>query len=80
MAAHRRKHPAQLSAAAGFDQLPNAAFVRLPVVRALLGVSQPTVWRWVHEGRLPTPRKISPRVSGFNVGELRALLADKKPE
>jgi len=74
----RQKHPTQLTAAAGFDQLPDAAFVRLPVVRALLGISQPTAWRWVHSGRLPAPTKLSDRVSGFNVGQLRAHLAAQK--
>lgn len=58
-----------------FDKLPGTANVRLPVVCALLGVSAPTVYRWVREGRIPAPRKIGPRVSGWRVSDLRALLA-----
>ena len=77
----KAKWKTRLDAAAGFDQLPDSAYVRLPVVRALFGISQPTAWRWVANGRLPTPRKLSSRISGFQVGEIRALLADKnKPE
>lgn len=64
-----------LTEAAGFDQLPDAAFVRLPVVRALFGISQPTVWRWIKDGRLPQPHRLGPRVAGFNVGALRRALA-----
>lgn len=58
-----------------FDRLPDSANVRLPVVCALLGISAPTVYRWVREGRIPAPRKIGPRVSGWRVSDLRALLA-----
>ena len=41
------------NALAGFDQLPESANVRLPVVAALCGVSPVTVWRWSKSGRLP---------------------------
>lgn len=62
-------------ALANFDVLPDAAHVREPVVKALFGVSHATVWRWVKRGRLPAPRKLSARVSGWNVGDLRKSLA-----
>jgi len=32
-------------ALANFDQLPNSAYVRLPVIMALYGVSAPTILR-----------------------------------
>jgi len=57
-----------------FDELPAAAFVRLPTVCALFGIAPATAWRWAKSGRLPVPRKLSPRVSGWNVGALRAVL------
>ncbi|MCW5603412.1 MAG: AlpA family phage regulatory protein, partial [Burkholderiales bacterium] len=44
-----------------FDALPGSAFVRLPTVCTLLGISRPTAWRWVKSGRLPTPRRLGPR-------------------
>jgi predicted DNA-binding transcriptional regulator AlpA len=56
-----------------FDSLPDSAHVRQPVVEALFGVSGATVWRMVKRGKLTT-RKLSERVTGFNVGELRAAL------
>jgi predicted DNA-binding transcriptional regulator AlpA len=58
-----------------FDRLPNTAHVRQPVVEALFACSSSTVWRMVRDGRLPTPRKHSPRISSWNVGELRRALA-----
>jgi len=58
-------------ALAKFDDLPDSASVRLPVVAALNGISAPTVWRWVKAGRLPAPRKTGPNVTVWSVGELR---------
>ncbi len=58
-----------------FDQLPNAANVRQPVVQALYACSAASVWRGVNSGRIPKPRKLSPRTTCWNVGELRAALA-----
>ena len=58
-----------------FDQLPNAANVRQPIVQALYGCSAATIWRRVQDGSIPKPRKLSPRVTAWNVGELRQALA-----
>ncbi|MDP1651769.1 MAG: AlpA family phage regulatory protein [Rhodocyclaceae bacterium] len=57
-----------------FDSLPDSANVRAPVVAALAGYSQATVWRKAKAGKLPAPRRISDRVTVWNVGELRAHL------
>ncbi|MDP1906618.1 MAG: transcriptional regulator [Pseudomonadota bacterium] len=59
----------------GFDNLPDAAYVRLPVVSALRGCSNATTWRHVQQGLIPAPVKLSPGVTGWNVGELRRALA-----
>lgn len=58
-----------------FDTLPACAYVRPAVVRALCSCSKATLERMVKDGRLPTPRKLSARAIGFNVGELRRALA-----
>ena len=64
-------------AQSGFDNLPATSFVRLPVVRALLGgVSAATIWRMVKVGTLKT-HKLTPRTTTFNVGELRSLLESR---
>lgn len=66
-----RNMPAALQ---NFDSLPNSGHVRQPVVEALYGVSSATIWRMVRRGTLPRPRKLGPRVTAWNVGELRAAL------
>ncbi len=66
------------SALRDFDQLPNAAHVRQPVVKALIGCSDATLWRRVADGGLPRPHRLSPRVSAWNVGELRRALSNLK--
>ena len=58
-----------------FDQLPDSAFVRQPVVKIIFGRSNASVWRDVASGRLPKPVKLGPRAVGWNVGALRKVLA-----
>jgi predicted DNA-binding transcriptional regulator AlpA len=61
---------------AHFDELPDSAHVREPVVRGLLGgVSNSTVWRAVREGKLPAPVKLLSNVTAWKVDELRKALA-----
>jgi predicted DNA-binding transcriptional regulator AlpA len=57
-----------------FDSLPDSAHVRQPVVEALFGCSGSTLWRMVKRRDLPAPRKLSERISAWNVGELRRKL------
>ena len=59
-----------------FDYLPNSQQVRLPVVKALLGISSATVWRMIKAKQLRA-HKLTKRTTTFNVGELRALLNSK---
>ena len=56
------------------DSLPDAAIVRLPVVKALFGISSPTVWRWSKSGLLPAPIRVA-GITGWQLGELRRALA-----
>jgi predicted DNA-binding transcriptional regulator AlpA len=58
-----------------FDQLPDSANVRQPIVEALFACSSTTLWRRVKDGRIPKPRKLSDRVTAWQVGELRRALA-----
>jgi predicted DNA-binding transcriptional regulator AlpA len=58
-----------------FDFLPDAANVRQPIVEALYACSSATVWRRVKDGTIPAPRKLSARVTCWNVGALRRALA-----
>jgi predicted DNA-binding transcriptional regulator AlpA len=56
-----------------FDSLPDSAHVRLPVVMELFACSPATVWRMAKRGTLK-PKKLSERVTAFNVGDLRRVL------
>ncbi|WP_434405456.1 helix-turn-helix transcriptional regulator [Sphingobium sp. DN12] len=59
-----------------FDNLPDSAFVREPVVSMLTGgAHRSTIWRWVRAGKFPAPRKLAPQTSVWNVGELRQHFA-----
>lgn len=56
-----------------FDSMPNSAYVRLPVVTKLFGVSRATVWRWSKMGKI-TATRLAEKTTGWNVGNLRKVL------
>lgn len=58
-----------------FDSLPDSANVRVSTVAAWLGVSTATVYRYAKAGLIPAPHKLGPRVTAWNVGELRRARA-----
>jgi predicted DNA-binding transcriptional regulator AlpA len=64
-------------ALANFDQMPNSASIRLPVMIGLYGVSAATIWRGVKNGTIPKPCKLTKRTTAWNVGLVREALAAK---
>lgn len=58
-----------------FGGLPDEAIVRDKVVAGLFGCSVPTVWRMAKDGRIPKPIRPSLRITGWQVGGLRKVLA-----
>lgn len=60
-----------------FDDLPDSAHVRLPVMTGLYGVSEASIWRGVKRGSIPQPIKLSERCTCWNVGQVRAAMAAK---
>lgn len=64
-------------ALANFDQSPNSAFIRLPIMIGLYGVSAATIWRGVKNGTIPKPCKLTERTTAWNVGLVREALAAK---
>ena len=57
-----------------FNGLPDEAYVRLPVVLMLLGVSRATIWRLCKSGALPAPKKLGSRIAVWSVRDLRKVL------
>ncbi len=72
--AHNKSIP---DALANFDQLPDSAYIRLPVMIGLFGISSASIWRGVKNQSLPTPVKLTERTTAWNVGQVRADLALK---
>ncbi len=65
--------------AIAFDNLPDAAMLRLPqIVGPLVPISHATWWRYVRAGKAPQPVKISPGVTAWRVGDIRAWLAGQQ--
>ena len=57
-----------------FSEYPDASYVRIDVVKQLFACSTSSVWRLSKTGRIPAPKKISPGITAWNVGELRKSL------
>jgi predicted DNA-binding transcriptional regulator AlpA len=60
-----------------FDKLPDSAYIRLPVMIGLFGISSASIWRGVKNQSIPTPVKLTERTTAWNVGLVRADLALK---
>jgi predicted DNA-binding transcriptional regulator AlpA len=65
------------TALVNFDAMPDSAYIRLPVLKALYGVSNATIWRGVKNLTIPKPVKLTERCTAWNVGMVRAALAAK---
>ena len=62
---------------ANFDNMPDSAYIRLPTMRGLYGVSSSSIWRAVKNSKIPSPVKLTERTTAWNVGLVRADLALK---
>mgnify|MGYP002402792960 FL=1 len=61
-----------------FDELPNTANVRLPVMLSLFACSRATLYRLIKRGVIPQPRRLGDRASVWQVGEVRQSLSNLK--
>lgn len=64
-------------ALANFDKLPDSAYIRLPVLTRLYGVSAATIWRAIKQNKIPKGCKLSERCTAWSVKAIRANLAAK---
>jgi prophage regulatory protein len=51
--------------------------LRPPTVRARLGVSTTTLYRWVRQGLFPRPLKLGPRLTGWPEATFDAWVASR---
>lgn len=65
------------AALSNFDRLPNSAHVRIDVVKMITGYSAPSIWRRSAKANdpFPKPRKLGPKNTAWNVGDLREFVA-----
>jgi prophage regulatory protein len=64
-----------------FDTMPDSAWVREAVLtgqKGLLPFGRASFWRKVKIGEFPAPRSFGPRTTAWNVGEVRAWLAERQ--
>jgi|GEM_PF-3404580 len=56
--------------------LPLEGKIRFNQVKRLTGFSRPTIWRMGRAGKFPKSIRITPRLTVWDAGEVRAWLAD----
>lgn len=55
-------------------------YLRVADVAELLSVNRRTVWRWVDEGRLPSPIRLTARTVRWPASELQSYLDGARSE
>lgn len=63
-------------ALANFDALPDDAILRVHATARICGCGPATIWRGARTGTFPKAVKLSQKITGWRVGELRKYLAD----
>lgn len=56
--------------------LPAEGFVRAKVLHKILGIGLATFYDYVADGRFPRGIKLSPRVTAWNVADVRRWIAE----
>ncbi|ELV2769316.1 AlpA family phage regulatory protein [Enterobacter hormaechei] len=61
-----------------YSAIPTEGYIRRFRMPALLGVSMPTIDRWVKNGILPRPVKLSDNVTAFDALEINRWLEERR--
>jgi prophage regulatory protein len=59
-----------------FPEMTDEAFIRLPQVKAIVGLSRSTIYDNVAAGRFPKQHKLTQHAAGWRLGDIRAWLRD----
>ena len=65
-------------ALANFDTLPDDAILRVYPTARICGCGPATIWRKSRLRTFPAPVKLSAKITGWRVGDLRRYLASAK--
>jgi prophage regulatory protein len=57
-----------------FGALPEAGFVRLPVIKQVFPISDSAWWAGVRSGRYPKGVKLGPRTTAWEVNSIKKLI------
>lgn len=64
-----------------YSKLPEAGYLRLPQILAVIPVSKSTWWAGVRSGRYPQPsRALGARITAWRVEDIRALIEAVAPK
>ncbi|HHH1244865.1 TPA: helix-turn-helix transcriptional regulator [Yersinia enterocolitica] len=58
--------------------IPTTGYIRRYHMPMVLGVSMSTIDRWVRNGTLPPPVKLTEKVTAFNAVEINNWLAERR--
>ncbi|MGG5962922.1 helix-turn-helix transcriptional regulator [Salmonella enterica] len=58
--------------------IPTTGYIRRFHLPKLLGVSMPTIDRWVKNGTLPRPVKLTDKVTAFDAVEINHWLEERR--
>lgn len=59
---------------AQYEAAPDNAFFSIMTLMALCQIAKSTVWKWIVEGRLPPPQKLSAQCSRWRKADIQKAL------
>lgn len=75
---YHRSYGAMNTSQTASSAIPTSGYIRRFRMPELLGVSMPTIDRWVKNGTLPRPIKLSDSVTAFDAVEINNWLAERR--
>ncbi|WOB10765.1 helix-turn-helix transcriptional regulator [Piscinibacter gummiphilus] len=69
-----------LQANPAIDVAQPRRWIRVKELAKTLTASEPTVWRWAREKRIPAPVKLGPRLTAWDSNAIDAWMAKKASE
>ena len=60
--------------------LPSEGKIRLPMVKAVTGLSRSTIYKLINEGRFPSQQNYGGRIVVWDVADIRTFLENGKWE